>query len=73
MTAPLNPADNRVGRYTGPARIVFQGDQSICARYVTLGRNVLGSLRHSLALGGINEGMRGASVNGVSISVAFGS
>lgn len=67
MTAPLNPADNRVGRYTGPARIVFQGDQSICARYVTLGRNVLGSLRHSLALGGINEGMRGASVNGVSI------
>lgn len=67
MTAPLNPADNRVGRYTGPARIVYQGDPSICSRYVTLGRNVLGSLRHSLALGGISEGMRATSVNGVTI------
>lgn len=58
MTAPLDPAQNPVGAYLGPARIIYVGDFQRCSALLREGRVLLGNLRHALAQGGITEGQR---------------
>lgn len=47
-----------MGRYVGPARIVFSGDPNVALRYVSAGRKLLAGVQNSKALGGIDRHSR---------------
>lgn len=70
MTRIPEPGKSLITRYTGEARMFLAGDREVAASLVDFARFLLGSLRNSMALGGIEFGKRRVTLrSGVIVEV----